>query len=150
MLYALIALTKFTGYLPYLHTTVDMEAVDLTTVFWQPHHTSLQALHDIKGRKDGFRGRHLAAHTFDIVLILLIVGMTAVIVIDQISCNGIDSGRQGDFGDHLVGGKQSEEDVLNDIFRQTTVTQTAAGKGQQLVAVSNVIIDYKLLHVKRP
>ena len=77
---------------------------------------------------------------FQIMLVRLIMSTTAVIVIDQVTGNGIDQGWQGDVGHHLVRGQKTEEHVLHKILRFDRITETTADIRQQFAPVSNVII----------
>ena len=117
-----------------------MQAIDLSTVLRHTGQASLQLLRDVADAQYG-TGRVIdGIGVFQIMLVRLIMSTTAVIVIDQVTGNGIDQGWQGDLGNHLVGGQKAEEHVLHEILRFDRIAETAADVCQQLVTVSNVII----------
>ena len=49
MLHAFISLTQLLGYLTNFHTVIDMQAVNLATIFWQTSQSSLHLFHHLTG-----------------------------------------------------------------------------------------------------
>ena len=117
-----------------------MEAIDLTAVLRHTGQTTLQLLRNVADTQDG-AGRIIdGIGVFQIMLVILIVVPATLVVVDQVTGNGIDQGWQGEFGNQLVGGQKAEEHVLHEILRFDRISETAADICQQLVTVSNVII----------
>ena len=140
VLNTLIALTQTLGYFCDLHTAIDMQTVNLTTVLWHTGQTTLQLFRDITDTQDGPSGILGGIGIFQIVLIRLEMSPTAIEIGYQVTRGRIDQGRQGDVGNHLVSSQKTEEHVLHKVLRFDRITETTADIRQQFASVSNVII----------
>ena len=117
-----------------------MQAIDFAAVLRHAGQTTLQLLRDVADAQYRLSGFFDGIGVFQLMLVIIEVVTTTVEIGYQVSCDGIDQGRQGDFSNHPVGGQKAEEHVLHDILRFDRMPETAADVCQQLITVSNVII----------
>ena len=127
----------------HLHAAVEMEAVDLGTGLRQTVEAALDVGHGI-AEVDG--GQRVVGHGREAVLLLIETLLLAAteVVYQQATGHGVDQTGQGGLDDDAtVVGEQAQEELLHHVLGGHGVAaETAAHKGEQLVAVVAVVAFY--------